>query len=228
MNANVFGALQNHLSGRIIWCNASLFVVSRFHILFNAFGPSAGGNGPGRGTTVALVRSIAVSLAAETVTRTITESAVVRETVTVRETARETESVSGSIAVSWRGRCVSVCLCLCLSPLCLQDSDVHAEVRITGMCVPEPIMFCHVCFLTANIFFLFIYECSMIWVLWSLTCVPGLEAVYCAISAPAAINCPTVVLMDISLSLKGFYVYFNILFKRICILKCNYCTHLSI
>ncbi len=112
MNANVFGALQNHLSGRIIWCNASLFVVSRFHILFNAFGPSAGGNGPGRGTTVALVRSIAVSLAAETVTRTITESAVVRETVTVRETARETESVSGSIAVSWRGRCV---FCLSLS-----------------------------------------------------------------------------------------------------------------
>ncbi len=58
-----------------------------------------------------------------------------------------------------------VCLCLCLSPLCLQGSDVHAEVRITGMCVPEPIMYCHVCFPTANIFVLFIYECSMIRVL---------------------------------------------------------------
>ncbi len=184
MNANVFGALQNHLiSGKIIWCNASLFVVSRFHILFNAFGPSAGGNGPGRGTTVALVRSIAVSLAAETVTRTITESAVVRETVTVRETARETESVSGSIAVSWRGRCVSVCLCLCLSPLCLQDSDVHAEVRITGMCVPEPIMFCHVCFPTANICFLCIYECSMIWALILNLCTWSWSRLLCNISS---------------------------------------------
>lgn len=64
----------------------------------------ADGNGPGRGTTVALVRSIAASLAAETDTRTITESAVASGTVIVRETAtvtaRETENVSGNIAVS--------------------------------------------------------------------------------------------------------------------------------
>ncbi len=145
MNANLFCALQNHFkSGKIIWCNANLFGVLqkyylRFHILFNAFRPQADGNGPGRGTSVALVRSIAASLAAETDTRTITESAVVRGTVIVRETVtvRETENVSGSIAVSWRGRCVScLSLCLCFAPLFLQDSDVHAsypaEVGITG------------------------------------------------------------------------------------------------
>lgn len=104
-----------------------------FHILFNAFHPLADGKGPGRGTTVALVKkTVGTSLAAETGTRTITGSVAARETAIASETvtARETENVKGNIAtVSWRGRCVS-CLFLCLSVFLLFSFRIQMYLHL--------------------------------------------------------------------------------------------------
>lgn len=182
-----------------------------FHILFNAFHPLADGKGPGRGTTVALVkRTVGTSLAAETGTRTITGSVAARETAIASETvtARETENVKGNIAtVSWRGRCVSclfLCLSVCLSPLFLQDSDVLAsypaesgisQVGDRKRWAFDPTMWqSTVIFPTANLFFFFSLFYFM-YVAWSeysdpLNLCTGHEAIYCTISAPETINCP--------------------------------------
>ncbi len=113
MHAKLFGALQNHLiSGRIIWCNASLFggvAVSYSLQCFRTF--SRRERSRERDHSRSREKHRRKSRSRDRHEDYYRERSR-RETVTVRETARETASVSGSIAVSWRGRCVS---CLSLS-----------------------------------------------------------------------------------------------------------------